>query len=121
MARILLVDDDAASLDLMRRALEADGHQITVADSGTEARDLIQKAPASFDALVTDVNMPGLDGVDLLRGALEMNPHLKCVVISGFLDQLERVKAPVAARLTTLAKPFTLDQIRGSVRQALQS
>jgi len=121
MARVLLVDDDEASLDLMRRALESDGHAITGAGSGTEARDILEHDPGAFDCLVTDVNMPGLSGVELLREANKLCPTLKLVVISGFLDQLESGRAAVPAGLTTLAKPFTLEQIRQAVRQALQT
>ncbi len=119
MARILLVDDDAASLDLMRRALSADGHQTTVADGGAEAREQLQKAPAAFDLVVTDVNMPGMSGLDLLRAAHALNAGLRFVVISGFLSELERAKGELPAGVETLPKPFTLDQIRQAVRNAL--
>ena len=119
MARLLLVDDDAASLDLMRRALEADGHTIAVAENGADARDLLHKAPAAFECVVTDVNMPGMNGIDLLREARGISAGLRFVMISGFMEQLESAKGPLGTGLTTLAKPFTLDQIRAAVRQAL--
>lgn len=119
MARILLVDDDTAFLDLMRRALSADGHDTTVADGGAEARDLLQKGPGAFDVVVTDVNMPGFSGVELLRAAHGLNTSLRFVVISAFADQLDRARGTVPATVETLAKPFTLDQIRRAVRTAL--
>lgn len=120
MARILLVDDDAASLDMMRRALSADGHDIAVADGGAEARDQIQKAPGAFDLIVTDINMPGVSGIELLRAAHALNAGLRFVLISGFLSELERAKGELPTSVETLPKPFTLDQIRQTTRKALQ-
>lgn len=120
MARILLVDDDAASLDLMRRALSADGHETTIADGGAEARDQLQSAPGAFDVIVTDINMPGMNGLELLQAAHALNAGLRFVVISGFVDELERVKSGLPAGVETLPKPFTLDQIRQAVRNVLR-
>jgi two-component system, cell cycle response regulator CpdR len=121
MARILLVDDDGASLELLQRALDADGHQTTKAHSGTEARELLEKAPGEYAVVVTDVNMPGLSGVDLIRAAHTLNGALRFVLISGFIDQLERAKGELSAPVAILAKPFTLDQIRACVRRALET
>lgn len=121
MARILLADDEPAMLDLMRRALESDGHAVSVMASGSEALEHLRADPAAFDALVTDVNMPGLDGIELIRSAVALNPRLALVLISGYIEQLERARAHLPARLTTLAKPFTLEQIRAQVKSALTS
>lgn len=119
MARILLADDEPATLQLMRRALEADGHSIGVASTGSEALEQLRENPSAFDALVTDVNMPGLDGVELIRSAVTLNPKLALVLISGYVEQLDKAKATLPARLATQAKPFTLEQIRAKVKAAL--
>lgn len=118
MARILLADDDAATLELVRRALELDGHAVTTADDGTDAQARID-ASAAFDVIVTDIQMPGLDGISLARAALAGNPRLRIVLMSAHADVLERARSldPVAVRL--LAKPFTIDGVRQEVRAAL--
>ena len=119
MARILLADDEPMTLALMRRALEADGHTISTAATGSEALEHLKLDPAAIDALVTDVNMPGLDGVELIRGAVALNPKLALVLISGYVEQLDKAKLTLPARLETQAKPFTLEQIRSKVKAAL--
>ena len=65
MARILLADDDKPTRDLVKRALESDGHVVEIVQDGTEALESLSSHGASIEILVTDVNMPGLDGISL--------------------------------------------------------
>ena len=74
MARILLAEDDAATRDLVQRALGLEGHEVVVTQDGAEALEKLQAAPARFDVLVTDVQMPGLDGVALVEKASRSIP-----------------------------------------------
>ena len=120
MARILLADDEAGARDFVRRALEADGHAVTVCEEGSEALELLARSGGKFELLVTDVHMPGLDGVTLSSRAMKANPRLRVLLISGHSSGLERANALDRARVRTLSKPFTLDQIRAEVRGALQ-
>ena len=119
MARILLADDEAASRDLVARALETDGHTVTAATSGAEALDHLKKAPAPFDVLVTDINMPGMDGIELATQALAHHAALGIVLMSGFVEQLERAKSLNTKRYGAIAKPFTLENMRAHVRNVL--
>ncbi len=119
MAKILLADDDAAVRDLVRRALTTDGHSVHVTEDGVEAFDYLQAHVAAVDILVTDVDMPALDGLSLCERAIAMKPQLGIVLMSGFSDQLERANALNAKRLTSISKPFTLEQIKAKVRGVL--
>jgi two-component system, cell cycle response regulator CpdR len=119
MARILLAEDEQQSRDLVRRALEGDGHAVTVMASGIEALDRLTSGPADFDVLVSDINMPGLDGVELAGQALRVCPGLALVLMSGFVEQLERSKSLATTRIAVVAKPFTLEQMRATVRSVL--
>ena len=93
MARILLADDDAATRDLVKRALEADGHSVHVTQDGSEALEAVEGSGAQkFDVLVSDVEMPLLDGVALAQRALKQ-PNLRILLMSGFAEQLDRAKA----------------------------
>jgi CheY-like chemotaxis protein len=119
MARILLADDDAATRDLVRRALEADGHSVAVTQDGSEALDHVEGSGAEiFDLLVTDVEMPMLDGIALAQRAL-LKPHMRVLLMSGFAEQLERAKSLSGAQVAVISKPFTLEDVRGKVRALL--
>ena len=118
MARILLADDDAATRDLVRRALEADGHTVHVTQDGGEALECV-KGAQRFDLLVSDVEMPLLDGITLAERAFPLHPGLRVLLMSGFAEQLERAKALKGPRVAVISKPFTLEQVKGAVRELL--
>ncbi|HJU31030.1 MAG TPA: response regulator [Hyphomicrobiaceae bacterium] len=119
MARILLAEDDAATRDLVQRALGLDGHKVTVTQDGTEALEQMQAAPTGFDVLITDVQMPGLDGIALVEKSFEVNARLRVVLMSGFADELGRAAHLKARIARVITKPFTLEQIRSAVKSAL--
>ena len=118
MARILLADDDQGALDFMRRALEMDGHAVTTADDGIEA--LGQLGTSQFDVLVSDVQMPGLDGISLAEKALAQAPALRILMMSGFADVLEKARGlKSASSVRFLAKPFAVEQLRNEIRSLM--
>ena len=115
MARILLADDDGATRDLVRRALEADGHSVFVTQDGVEALEHLVGG-GGFDVLVSDVNMPGLDGISLAERAAAALPGIAILLMSGFPEQLDKARGIRVARIGTLSKPFTLEQAKAAVR-----
>lgn len=119
MARILLADDDAATRDLVRRALEGDGHAVEVTEDGAEALERLQAGAARFDLLVTDVQMPAINGILLAEEALKLKSDLRIVLMSGYADAFKGAASFRAVKLGTLTKPFTLEQIRTIVRSTL--
>jgi DNA-binding NtrC family response regulator len=121
MATILLADDDAAVRDLVRRALTSEGHTVHVTQDGLEALESLEAGVANIDILISDVDMPQLDGISLAEKALAMKPGLAVVLMSGFSDQLERAARLRARQLRSISKPFTLDQIKQVVRSVLNS
>jgi CheY-like chemotaxis protein len=119
MARILLAEDDGATRDLVQRALGTDGHQVIVTQDGLEALEKLQAGAAAIDLLITDVQMPGLDGVALAEKALGLNSKLRIMLMSGFADELGRADRLRPRIAHVITKPFTLEQIRSSVRSVL--
>ena len=119
MARILLAEDDAATRDLVQRALALDGHEVVVTQDGAEALETLQAAPARIDLLITDVQMPGLDGVALVEKGLAVAPRLRVVLMSGFVGELGRADHLKGRISRIITKPFTLEQIRAAARAAL--
>ncbi len=117
MARILFADDDTALRDLASRALRNDGHDVVVARDGTDAES--QLAAGAFDVLISDVEMPGLGGFELVERHAAHQPRLRFLLISGFIEKLATGKSLPAARLATLPKPFTLEQLRTEIKKLL--
>jgi two-component system, cell cycle response regulator CpdR len=123
MARILLADDDASTLDLVARALRSDGHTVVTAHDGQDALDKARDG-AAFDVLVTDVQMPIIDGISLTQQMRAAQPGLRAILMSGLQSEITRADSSTAATRSGTAtrfllKPFTLEQIRSAVRAAL--
>lgn len=119
MARILLVDDDPTTLDLVGRTLEAEGHEVIRCLDGQDAFQRLSAAPQSFDLLLTDMEMPGLDGIELASRTAAAAPQIRILLMSGFSsgnDAAEELGIPVAG---FVSKPLSLDQMREAVRSAL--
>ncbi|MFN8613608.1 MAG: ATP-binding protein, partial [Vulcanimicrobiota bacterium] len=113
-ARILLVEDQDSLRSLLERQLTLQGYQVTAARSCEEALTL--SCPGGFDLLLSDIVLPGMNGVDLARRLSTSVPHI--LLMSGFADQ-----APVldGKPLPLLSKPFTTRQLSKRLIQVLGS
>lgn len=119
MARILLVDDDPTTLDLVGRALATDQHEVIRCLDGQEAIQKLKAEPTAIDLLLSDIEMPGLDGIELAKQIAGTAPHVRILLMSGFdngTNQVGSLDFRVAGFVT---KPLSLDQIRAAVRSAL--
>ncbi len=109
--RILIVDDEEAIVQLIPDLLARKGYRSAAFSGPREALEEFRKAPAAFDAVVTDVSMPGMSGFDLAREILALRPELPVIVTSGYVRP-EYVEE--AARLGVseiIRKPDTVDQL----------
>ena len=84
-----------------------------------DALDQAHSAGQPFDILVTDVQMPGVDGISLATQMFALNPKLKMVLMSGLQSEMARAGNLTAMGAHFISKPFTLEQIRSLVRTAL--
>jgi DNA-binding NtrC family response regulator len=121
MARIIVIDDDASLRLTVRRALEKEGHEVLEAEEGERGLELLAAEPP--DILITDVFMPGQDGIVTLVRMRKEFPGIKVIVMSGGgmdgrLDFLE--DARMLGAVATLRKPFGLDDVRRVVREVLE-
>jgi CheY-like chemotaxis protein len=121
MARILLAEDDESVRALVARALTQDGHETAVACDGGEALDLLHQEEGRFDLLLTDIKMPIMDGIALALSAARDHPDITILLMTGFADQRERASGLDALIHDVLAKPFSLTDLRQTVRGALDS
>ena len=119
MARILIAEDDEAVRDLVVRALDEDGHQLTATSDGVQALDALQRHDGGFDLLLADVKMPVMDGIALALAAGRDRPDMPIMLMTGYADQRERAHGLDALVHDVIAKPFSLEQIKNAVREAL--
>lgn len=119
MARILVAEDDAAERALLVRAFKADGHEVVAVDDGQAALAELTANPSAIDLVVSDVEMPLLDGISLAKRAISARAEIKVLLISGHQESLDRAKALNAAGVRCLAKPASLEVVRAEVGKML--
>ncbi|MDX8455473.1 response regulator [Mesorhizobium sp. VK9D] len=119
MAKLLIVEDDESVRTLAARALERDGHSVTIATDGAHGLDLIRQALGSFDLVVSDIRMPEMDGIEMATAAAREFPTMKIMLMTGYADQRERAEELNGIILDVVQKPFTLAEIRARVGRAL--
>jgi two-component system response regulator HydG len=118
-ARILVVDDAEATLEVLRRQLEDRGHEVWTAAEVTAALKCLDDGP--LDLVITDLRMPGPDGLDLVRHVRENRPDLEIMMITGYASIEGAVEAVKTGVAEYLAKPFTEDELHQAVERALAS
>ena len=118
-ASILLVEDEAATGRLVRMMLERAGHRVTVAGGGEEALQVLSEPAAAFDLLLTDIVMPGMDGVELVRRVRASWPGLPVLLTSGYPAEYLADAGGVPADTDLLQKPFSARDLAERVDAAL--
>ncbi|MBI4274439.1 MAG: response regulator [Rhizobiales bacterium] len=119
MARILLAEDEESIRALIVRALTQDGHEVISSGDGAEALEVLGRDKGCFDLLLTDIQMPVMDGIALALAAGRDHPNLIILLMTGFADQRERAHGLNALVHDVITKPFSLADIRSVVAGAL--
>ena len=109
MTKILVVDDEEPVRELLCDILEDEGVEVTLAANGAEA--LARFRPGKFDAVLTDLGMPGMNGWELLRHVSERDPQVPLAVITGWGELVSTHEEKAAHVEWVLTKPFSLSQI----------
>jgi CheY-like chemotaxis protein len=115
---VLVVDDEAVVLTVLREALRRGGYRVTTAASAEEAIDLMQKR--RFDLVLTDKNLPGASGLDVLRAARTLSPAPAIVLITGYSSFDSAIEAMDIGAHDYIEKPIRdVDDLRFRIRRAL--
>ncbi len=109
-ANILFVDDDKLYLMLVKNIVEQAGVKARYAQSGQEAVGILKDK--EFATLVTDLNMPGMDGFQLAEAAMNLYPDIRIVMMTNYMSQDIPLFAATAGISEIILKPFTADKIR---------
>jgi diguanylate cyclase (GGDEF)-like protein len=116
--RVLVVDDDEAVCSMLSRALDGAEHIVETAIGGQEAIDRLRND--SFDLVITDLKMPAIDGVEVLRKVRELDPLCEVIVITGYASVNSAVEVMKLGAYDYISKPFNLERIRFLVDRALE-
>lgn len=116
--RILVIDDEKVIREGVERALSRGGYAITKAEDGNQGLALLKEQ--SFDIVLTDLMMPGLDGFAVLNWVREHQPHIHVIVITGFATVEKAVTAMKQGAFDFVGKPFTPDYIRLVIDRAIE-
>ncbi len=117
MASILIADDDMSVRSFVTRALEHRGHEATAVDDGIQALETL--GHQEFDLLITDIVMPGLDGIGLALKVARDFPQLPVLLMSGYSAERQRAHNLDELICRVVSKPFTLKEICGAADEAL--
>ncbi len=111
---ILIVDDEPCSLKFVSHFLRKDGYEVTVANDGVEAIDLIDNS--RFDLVLSDIRMPRLDGVTLALHVRSRIPSIPIILMTGGPFDLTPM---LGSNFPCLSKPLSLDELRSNIQRAL--
>jgi len=116
--RILVVEDDIALASFLKKGLEAEHYAVDIAPDGEEARCAVRES--DYDLLMLDLNLPKLDGLEVLRAVRRKQPSLPVLVATGRSKIEDRVQALDAGADDCLIKPFSFSELSARVRALLR-
>jgi two-component system response regulator PilR (NtrC family) len=118
MPRILIVDDELSMRDFLSILFEKEGYEVTVAPDAVSALAVSEKK--EFDIAITDIRMPGMNGLDLLTELKHRSPGLPVVMITAFASPDDAVQAMKRGAFDYVTKPFHVDEIKKVVKAAVR-
>jgi len=116
---VLVVDDHDATRQTIARMLEAGGFTVRTASNGVEALERLAKERAEIDLVLSDVTMPGMNGIDLSYHIREQYPDVPVAIVSGDVSELER-SIIGRADVPFIKKPFHAESLYSAIREAMK-
>ena len=116
-AKLLIVDDEEVLLTLFVRKLEMMSYMVYSASSGIEALEILRHE--EIDVLVTDLNMPGMDGSELIAKAIDIIPMLLCIIVTGCSEVKTAIDAHGARVLNYFPKPLNFAELDITIQKGL--
>jgi len=120
-AHVMYVDDDTALAYLIKRALGRRGYQVSTYNDPREAIEALKNPEHQVDLMVTDFNMPGFSGVELLNEVAALRPQLPKALASGYITPQIEAQALAAGALSLIHKPNDVDDMCATVEELLQA
>ena len=117
-ATVLLVEDEEYIRENLSEILEMNGYRVTTAANGETGLDALKAAPA--DIVLTDLKLPGISGIDVVRSVKSMSPNTPCIILTGYASVETAVEAMRVGAFTYLKKPFGKDELLITIEKALE-
>jgi excisionase family DNA binding protein len=115
--RVLVVDDEATIRDLLSKTLALAEYDVDLAPDGRSALDRLRMIP--YDLLITDLKMPGVDGLTVIREARRLKADLPVIIITGFSNEASAIEAVNLGVSGYLTKPFRVPRVLAAAAKAL--
>jgi DNA-binding NtrC family response regulator len=116
--KALVVDDDKVTLDLLSFQLQSEGFETTVAEKGSRGLDLIREN--DFDIILTDLNLPDISGIEMVKKSKEMAPNTEIIMITGFGSMEKAIEATKAGAFYYVEKPVEFDELYVLIQKAVE-
>jgi two-component system response regulator PilR (NtrC family) len=117
--RILVVDDERSMRELLAIVLRREGYEVMLAENGRSAVDLLEREPV--DLLISDIKMPDLSGVEVLRAAKRVDQDILGIMITAFASTDSAIEAMRLGACDYLSKPFDVDLLKMKVREKIEN
>ncbi len=114
--RVLIAEDDRAFRALLAETLQQPGREIRLAANGREALEALRETP--YDLLITDIRMPEMGGMELLKEAKRLCPNILVIIITGYASLETAIQALKEGAYDYIRKPFNLEELKVSVENA---
>lgn len=118
MFQILVVDDERSMRDFLKILLTKEGHQVATAQNGQAGLEYLENN--SCDLVITDIRMPGMDGLELLEAIKDNTPDLPVIMITAFASPNDAVQAMKHGAFDYISKPFNVDEIKSVIESAIK-
>src|SRR5438045_1362506 len=118
MANLLIVDDELSMRQFLTHLFQRDGHSIRVAENGRKAMAMLREQSA--DVIISDVKMPDMGGIDLLRAARDLQPDVEVIMMTAFANEQTAHEAFLLGAFDFVHKPFDNNLLKEKVARALQ-
>ena len=115
--RVLVVDDEASIRDLLAKTLALAEYDVDIAPDGRTALDRLRMIP--YDLLITDLKMPGVDGLTVIREARRLKTDLPVIIITGYSNEASAIEAVNLGVSGYLTKPFRVPRVLAAAAKAL--